>query len=213
MKVSEKSLELNIGAELLMWMRSKGKRKAYLRGLTQREESQEGVDSFLQLPVTTRIFAFQFKAPKKRWEGEPYKFTIQLRQHQLLSQLAAVSLGSVFYVLPYYVSYTKLEKDVPRLLDDTWFLPVDTMQGNNLFGTHKTRTVSCEQGTAYINPNYELLGISELDSGAGVPAHSFAEWCANLHVRRDEPNSGRERKNPWLVRGLRLVIVQPENIL
>src|SRR6266446_789554 len=47
MKVSEKSLELNLGAELLNYLRSKwGLKKAYLRGLTQREERSEGVDFF-----------------------------------------------------------------------------------------------------------------------------------------------------------------------
>ena len=50
MKVSEKSLELNVGAELLAMMRGPwGMPKAYLRGLTQREEKQQGVD-FLTVP-------------------------------------------------------------------------------------------------------------------------------------------------------------------
>jgi len=39
--------------------------KAYLRGLTQREEKQEGVDFFVQLNPATRIFALQFKAPMR----------------------------------------------------------------------------------------------------------------------------------------------------
>jgi len=65
LKVSEKSLELNVGAELLALLRNSwGAPKAYLRGLTQREEKQEGVDFFVQLDPATRVFAFQFKAPK-----------------------------------------------------------------------------------------------------------------------------------------------------
>ena len=60
MKVSEKTLELNVGAELLALLRGPFEmRKAYLRGLTQREESQEGVDFFAQLTPETTIFAFQ----------------------------------------------------------------------------------------------------------------------------------------------------------
>jgi hypothetical protein len=70
MKVSEKSLELNVGAELLAMMRGPwGMPKAYLRGLTQREEKQQGVDFFVQLGPNARIFAFQFKAPKGRQES------------------------------------------------------------------------------------------------------------------------------------------------
>ena len=95
MKVSEKSLELNVGAELLALLRGPmGMRKAYLRGLTQREESQEGVDFFAQLSSRMRIFAFQFKAPKGRREGEPYRFTIQRRQHEKLAALAGGSAGT-----------------------------------------------------------------------------------------------------------------------
>ena len=67
-KVSEKSLELNVGAELLDMLRGRlGMHKAFLRGLTQTEERQEGVDFFVELSPATRIFAFQFKAPKGRW--------------------------------------------------------------------------------------------------------------------------------------------------
>ena len=59
MKVSEKSLELNVGAELLTRMRGPlNMPKAYLRGLTQREEHRTGVDFFARLPDGTRIFAF-----------------------------------------------------------------------------------------------------------------------------------------------------------
>ena len=210
MKVSEKSLELNVGAELLMLLRWQwGMPKAYLRGLTQREESREGVDSFLQLPQGTRIFAFQFKAPKGRREGEPYRFTIQRRQHDLLSQLAAGSPGNVFYVLPYYVLSAKLQRYVPCLLHDTWFLPVGSMHGEDPFGTYGTRTVTCVRGMASINPDFELRAAEELEPGDGIPAGVFAEWYANMGAWRDERESARRRREPWLVRGLRVAIVLP----
>ena len=135
MKVSEKSLELNVGAEMLALLRERWRMpKAYLRGLTQREESQEGVDFFAQLTPQTRIFAFQFKAPKGRCEGEPYRFTIQRRQHEMLSALAGGSTGNVFYVLPFYVTPAKLQDDVPNLLADTWLLPVASVRGTGVFG-------------------------------------------------------------------------------
>lgn len=210
MKVSEKSLELNVGAELLLLMRWRwGMSRAYLRGLTQREESQEGVDFFVQLPPGTRIFAFQFKAPKGRREGQPYRFTIQRRQHEMLSQLAAGSPGNVFYVLPYYVSPAKLQRHVPCLLRDTWFLPVGSMQGNDPFGTYGTRTVRCVRGLASINPDYELRGAGELEPGDGIPHRLFAEWYASIERWRDQLEGARRRRDPWLVRGLRVAIVLP----
>ena len=214
MKVSEKSLELNVGAELLALLRGPwGMPKAYLRGLTQREERQEGVDFFAQLSSRTRIFAFQFKAPKGSQEGEPYRFTIQRRQHEKLAALAGGSAGNVFYVLPYYVHPGKLQRFVPRLLRDTWFLPVGSMRRTDPFGTYQTRTVRCEGGLASINPDYELRGAEELDPGNGIPAGQFADWYADLHsdlhAEVDMAISRGVGKNPWLVRGLRVAIVQP----
>jgi hypothetical protein len=89
MKVSEKSLELNVGAELLEQVRNGlGMSKAYLRGLTQREERQEGVDFFLRLGPQARFFAFQFKAPRGDSDGSPYRYTIQKDQHEALFDLA-----------------------------------------------------------------------------------------------------------------------------
>ena len=212
MKVSEKSLELNVGAELLALLRGPWRMpKAYLRGLTQREESQEGVDFFAQLSRRTRIFAFQFKAPRGRREGEPYQFTIQRRQHEILSRLVGRSMGNVFYVLPYYVRPAKLQGHVPNLLSDTWFLPVGSMRGTNLFDTYETRTMRCERGKAFINPDYELRGVEELEPGDGIPARRFAEWYANLHGEADEVMSGSRHKDPWLVRGMRVAIVQPDD--
>ncbi len=217
MKVSEKSLELNVGAELLQLLREKrGMPKAYLRGLTQREESQEGVDFFAQLSQSAWIFAFQFKAPKGDLEGEPYQFTIRRQQHAKLSQLAGGSARGVYYVLPYYVRPAKLQSHVPKLLSDTWFLPVGSMKGTNPFkkGTnpfnqYDTRTVSCKGGVASINPEYELRRAEELDLGEGIPAGRFTEWYASLHDESDELTSVGRRKDPWLVRGLRLAIVSP----
>ena len=210
MKVSEKSLELNVGAELLALLRGPwGMPKAYLWGLTQREESQEGVDFFAQLSPGTRIFAFQFKAPKGRREGEPYRFTIQRRQHEKLAALAGGSAGDVFYVLPYYVLPVKLQRYVPRLLRDTWFLPVGSMRGTDPFGTYETRTMRCERGLASINPDYELRGVEQLEPGDGIPTGQFAEWYANLHAQTDERGFRGKRKDPWLVRGLRVAIVEP----
>ena len=210
MKVSEKSLELNVGAELLMLLRGPwGMRKAYLRGLTQREESQEGVDFFAELAPGTMLFAFQFKAPKGDREWEPYRFTIQRRQHENLSALAGRSAGNVFYVFPYYASSDKLQDDVPDLLSDTWLLEVGGMNGASLFGTHRSKTVRCEAGIASINPEYKLRRAREVEPGEGIPARRFAEWYAELHARSDEQEIRGKRRNPWLVRGLRVAIVQP----
>ncbi len=212
MKVSEKSLELNVGAELLMMMRGPwGMPKAYLRGLTQREEKQEGVDFFAQLSPGTRIFAFQFKAPRGRDESVPYRYTLASEQHDLLHALAANSPDSVYYVLPFYVTHEKLERHVPNLVQDTWFLPVAPMSTPQVFGGQRTKTIRCSPGTAWVNPEYKLQTLREqrITPDAGVPASDFASWYT--HLRRASVIAERKRMSPWLVRGLRVAIVETES--
>lgn len=155
MKISEKSLELNVGAELLNLMRGPWSMpKAYLRGLTQREERQQGVDFFVQLSSTARIFAFQFKAPKGSHDGTPYRYTLVREQHDILHALAQGFPNAVFYVLPFYAAHQKLQRDVPNLIQDTWLLPIAPMATPLVFGTRKTRVMRCQPGSAAVNPEY-----------------------------------------------------------
>lgn len=208
MKVSEKSLELNIGAELLGFLHTSwGMPKAYLRGLTQREESEQGVDFFAQLSPAATIMAFQFKAPKGRTDGNEYRYTLVSKQHNLLYDLAQKSPGSVFYVFPFYVTPTKLHRDVPDLAQDTWLLRVDSMPTATVFNGQRTKVVRCSPGVATINPQYPLVKLSKaLPEGlVGMSAQAFASWYARMRVVDREQN----HRNPWLVRGLRIVVIEP----
>ena len=210
MKVSEKSLELNIGAELLTLLRSGwGLQKAYLRGLTQEEENREGVDFFVQLDPATRLFAFQFKAPKGKYESTPYRYTLARDQHELLFDLAGTTPGSVYYVFPFYVTPVKLQKDVPQLLGDTWVLSLDEMPPSSIFASYQSRTIRCEAETASINPQYKLQKLSQVFRlpSRGIPVQAFASWYGR-HFQQGS-RSAAIRRNPWMVRGLRIAIVLP----
>lgn len=216
MKVSEKSLELNIGAELLFHMRSKwGLNKAYLRGLTQREERSEGVDFFAHLSPSTKLFAFQFKAPKGRTERPPYKYTLADYQHEKLYNLGRACPGSVFYVFPFYVGFSKLHTNVPTLMSDTWLLDVAAVPTPSIFAHTKTRTISCSPGAAKVNPEYALTRLDDIPIPVerGINPNQFAEWYSVFRISRDFEDSGtaapRRRRNPWLTRGLRIVIAPP----
>jgi hypothetical protein len=210
MKVSEKSLELNVGAEILGLMRNSwGMPKAYLRGLTQIEEKQEGVDFFVELDPNARIFAFQFKAPHGKTDLEPYKYTLVRYQHDPLFQLSQLSQQSprgVFYVFPYYATVTKLQKDVPTLMLDTWFLNVVQMPTSQLFGSFQSRTIRCKAGNAVVNPEYKLERLHDMSINRedAVPARSFAEWYGSFREVRRQLD---QRRNPWLARGLRVAVV------
>ena len=121
--------------------------------------TRRGSGFLRKLPSSSRILAFQFKAPKGRWgEQTPYRFTIQRQQHHQLSALAANRPAGVHYVLPFYVTPAKLQCDVPHLLRDTWFLPVAKMPGSNLFGPNKTKR--CCQPYGVDQPQLRLLAAS-----------------------------------------------------
>jgi len=220
MKVSEKSLELNVGAEILNLMRTAwGMPKAYLRGLTQQEEKQEGVDCFAELPTHTKIFAFQFKAPRGAVDAAPYKYKIQRQQHDLLYQLSQLGASGVFYVFPYYVTLAKLQQQVPNLMQDTWLLDIHQVPTAPAFGTAQSRTVRCINTTAFINPEYRLERLHDArpPRDGGIDSGAFARWYGRFReirgtVERLNLFEGREiegRRNPWLARGLRVAIVQP----
>jgi hypothetical protein len=89
MKVSEESLEFERQSRAARRVpRQLGSAEGIPAGLTQREEKQEGVDFFLQLDPATRLFAFQFKAPKGKAESRPYRYTLVREQHELLFGLS-----------------------------------------------------------------------------------------------------------------------------
>lgn len=212
MKVYEKTLELNIGAELLTAMRTDwGMRKAYLRGLTQREERTEGTDLFAQLAPDTRLFAFQFKAPLGKDDKLPYRYTLKHSQHNALHNLAVMAPHSVFYVFPFYASSKKLRRDLPHLWRDTWLLRAAVLDPNAVFGSAQTKTVRCWPGTASTNPEYEMIRAIDADvtRDSGAAPQQFASWYEEY--RGAPPSTRTGRRHPWIVRGLKIGIVTRED--
>lgn len=215
MRVSEKSLELNVGAELLSVLRGRlGMPKAYLRGLTQAEERREGVDIFVQLDPRTRVFAFQFKAPKGDADTCPYRFILRRDQHDLLFGLSRLAPRSTFYVLPFYRTAAKLHADLPDLASDTWLADVSIMRAQDIFGTFQTRTAVCHRGVLAVNPEYALRSLADIRHaddqqiiGAGIPITTFGEWYTEINRRGGFDAYGYQR---WLLQGIRLVFVYPD---
>ena len=121
-EVSEKSLELNVCAEMLQSLRSYWRyRKALWIGLTQREERQQGLDTRVH-NVDALALMLQFKSPWATYYDEDfYKFSINKRQHEALEQLR--SPEAVFYAFPLYNRWWKADSHAPDLLQDTWLLP------------------------------------------------------------------------------------------
>ena len=130
-EVSEKSLELNVCAEMLQWLRGYlDYRKALWIGLTQREERQQGLDARIRNADDLALM-LQFKSPWATYYGDSfYKFSVNKRQHEAMERLG--SPEAVFYAFPLYSRWSKADRDAPNLLQDTWLLPVACIPSGGL---------------------------------------------------------------------------------
>lgn len=128
--VSEKTLELNLCAEMLSHLRGPlGFVDAFWIGFTQQQEDRRGLDEVLMgLPPSTHL-ALQFKAPNPTvTEGDPYRFKIAIPQCQRMLDLSARRPGSVYYVLPAYKRFPTIRSNLPNLLARTRFIDVEQLR-------------------------------------------------------------------------------------
>lgn len=141
-QVSEKTLELNVTAEIIQLVRGlPGCDKAFWLGLKQDQEARWGMDEILSNVPRGYHMVLQFKSPKSRpQDTTPYNFTINDKQNDNLLKLARSRSNAVYYVFPHYNTLSRLSDDSPTLLSDTWFLRIADLDGlaasPNRKGTH-----------------------------------------------------------------------------
>ena len=146
LRVSEKTLELNICAEVLQVIRQiPGCGGAFWIGMKQDQEARLGLDELIHNLPTGMHLALQFKAPRSEpREQIPYRFTINDRQNNNLLRLASNRPDAVYYVFPHYNTFTKMRSYSPDLLRDTYLMKVDDLRvlsaSSNRLGTHKVET-------------------------------------------------------------------------
>jgi hypothetical protein len=95
-------------------------------------------------------------------------------------------------------------------MQDTWFLQIAPMTTTHVFGTKKTKTVRCGAGMAVVNPEYRLAHSSDLMipvETAGIPSRDFG--ASYRQVRARDVVERRKRTSPWLIRSMRVAIVEP----
>ena len=200
-EVSEKSLELNVCAEMLQHIRTwPGCERALWLGLTQRQERRTGLDELIRNVGPGNSLMLQFKAP---WQTSRvdwlYKFSINEQQHKALERLARKYPQAVYYVFPLYSKWTKADRHAPHLVQDTWLTPVSsiptsllTSQSTPSSGRHRVdfeRVNASITVTAHspavigdvINAReyfVDKIGAASLDAGlAGVPSELLQEWA------------------------------------
>ena len=137
-EVSEKTLELNVCAELLQHIRTwRGCEAAVWFGLTQRQERERGLDELI-CNAPGLALMLQFKSPWARSSAiYPYRFSINQAQHKALEKLSRNYPEAVYYVLPLYNKWTKVGRDAPELTKDTWLMPASCI---SLDPTNSTST-------------------------------------------------------------------------
>jgi hypothetical protein len=144
--VSEKTLELNICAEMLGLIRSLPNcQAAFWIGMKQDQEARNGLDELISNLPAGQHLLLQFKAPWSRPPNTvPYKFTISDRQNGNLLRLAARRPDAVYYVFPHYNTFTQMRSNSPVLLSDTHLLKVEDLRhlpfSTNRLGTHLVET-------------------------------------------------------------------------
>jgi hypothetical protein len=205
-EVSEKSLELNVCAELLQYIRSwPGCQKALWLGLTHAQERRAGIDELIRNVGPGLSLMLQFKAP---WPSSRvdslYKFSINERQHEALEQLAGQYPGADYYVFPLYSKWIKADQHAPDLSQDTWLMAASSIplalltslstpsSGRHRvdlerFGPQVTVTAhSPEVVGEAINAKEYFVGGNSVSSRAfdsfGVPSGYLQEWVG----RRDQ---------------------------
>ena len=206
--VSEKSLELNVCAELLQCIRLwPNCSRALWFGLTQSQEHRMGLDEFVLNVPSNLLLMLQFKAPRaSAWGGGSYTFDLNVRQHQTLLTLAVNFPKNVFYVFPLYRDWGKAGRHAPSLSKDTWLMPVGSMPLSLQSLQPTSPRVSCRVDISRAGSNIDVwcrsenalakaMSVAELCSLGQVPTISAAqleEWVEGLdHVSPGSASLGR----------------------
>lgn len=197
MIVSEKTLELNVGAELLFLIRAvKGSEAAFWIGMRQDQEAKNGIDELIQNVPKGVHLALQFKAPRPTPRNGPFRFAINDRPHSNLLRLARQRPSAVHYVLPHYNTFAGMRasagKKPLRLLTQTYFLPVSTVDplpaATNAPGRHTLESTppsaairSQPLGIRLISPNiFQELAASFVDQQLLIGHEQLRDWLRAL---------------------------------
>ncbi len=149
MRLSEKTLELNICAQFSAHFT--GKSKIFWFGLTQRQEAIAGFDACTKL--NGRLLIFQFKASNHilKKTGDR-KFIVSHHQLSALRSKVKHTTRSVFYALPLIGNTDEMRKN-SNLLSQTWLLDVASL---NKLGQPTKKDGSIRKNgchNMYVRPN------------------------------------------------------------
>ena len=122
MKLSEKTLELNICAQASKYVGST--QQIFWFGLTQKQEAKAGFDACTKLGG--RLLIFQFKASARVLKSKERVFLAPHNQLEALRNQVKSHSRSVFYAFPLVGNTLEVKKN-PDLLSQTWLVDVASL--------------------------------------------------------------------------------------
>ncbi len=166
-EVTERTLELNVCAELIRCIRSyKDCGKAVWIGMTQKEERKNGLDVMTKY-APGRTLWLQFKSPQaSSIQGIHYKFAIDREQHEALLNIGPGFRESVFYAFPLYSRWSKIRDHSPCLLQDTWLIPVQCVTLNGM-----------------LNQNYFQINLTRIGPQIQADGASLSVNCNAINAK------------------------------
>ncbi|MFX1365822.1 MAG: hypothetical protein ACFFCE_00325 [Promethearchaeota archaeon] len=214
--MNEKTLELNIGAELLNNY-EKEYDNCYIRGVSSNSERRVGYDFALETPQDGIITYYQFKSPKEK-DGREYIFKINSGpyhdQHQALVHTDGGN-HMAFYAFPLIYDIQELIQFNRGLINRTAFVPVDNIKFRNRNIEHKVYIhedflknsdmhyfeVNSEINEAFLFKDLiEMIKTKRL----GMRIRFFNDHMKQLEMRLNRNDI--KRINYWLRRGIFIIM-------
>ena len=210
--ISEKTLELNVTAELLQVIRSwPGCAGAYWVGMKQDQETRNGLDELIR-NAPDFCLMLQFKSPWRDPVVDPFRFEIKELQLNRLRLLSNLYPEAVYYVFPKYNRHAKIRATAPNLLHDTWFLRVADLDsvGSSNTGKHRVDVygppvvISSEPTTVQAIPGASFIrfvDIARQNVAKGLQPRDVMRWAF-----RDKRQTGKKER----FRSLGIICVQDQ---
>lgn len=133
--VNEKTLELNVCAELLTLVR-RNSPSAYWYGMSNWQEDELGVDEFIR-SSRGRLTYLQFKSPHRLRQQGLSVFGLNSEQFKNLSKLSRNRPHSTYYALPDLTDLRDLRAASPNLANVTCFVDLEGMKGFTWYAQRK----------------------------------------------------------------------------
>jgi len=219
-EISEKTLELNVCAELLPLIRSiPGCSRTFWFGMKQDQEARNGIDELIANVPRAMHIMLQFKSPNaKPRGGNRLVYSLNERQHDNLLRTAQPRPQGVFYVLPHLNTMMGLKAAAPSLLKQTWALPVASLGplSGSPSGRHRVEsappncTVFSEAHEASLLPIAAVLATSiaaAQDKSAASRGPLTGEEVRELVDRIEESAAGNRNRLGQSLRGLADIVL------